>query len=62
MTADLAMPKAGVETSRVRSKQWGLSMRMVEGYNINTDQMPTRIDLLGGCALLQARFGVRAAA
>lgn len=59
VSADLKMPKAGVETSRIRSKQWGISLRMVEGYDISTDQMPTRIDFLCGAALLQARFGVR---
>jgi hypothetical protein len=57
--ADLKKPNAGCEATVVRSKELGLSIRMVEQYQIGTDQMPTRLDILIGAATLQARLAVR---
>jgi len=57
--ADLKKPSAGCEATVVRSKELGLSIRMVEQYQIGTDQSPTRLDVLIGAATLQARLAVR---
>ena len=57
--ADLAKPGAGAEATSVRSKQFGISIRMVEQYQIGTDQNPSRLDILIGAATVQARGGCR---
>ncbi len=57
--ADLIKPSAGCEATIVRSKAFGFSIRMVEQYQIGTDQNPTRLDMLIGAATLQARLAVR---
>jgi hypothetical protein len=57
--ADLIKPGAGAESTTVRSKALGLSIRMVEQYQIGTDQNPSRLDILIGAATLQARLAVR---
>lgn len=57
--ADLVRPGAGAQATSVRSKALGISIRMVEQYQIGTDQMPTRLDILIGAATLQARLACR---
>lgn len=57
--ADLAQPGAGAKSSTVRSKEYGISIRMVEQYQIATDQNPSRLDILIGAATLQARLACR---
>lgn len=57
--ADLAKPGAGAKASVVRSKSAGISIRMVEQYQIGTDQNPSRLDILIGAATLQARLACR---
>lgn len=57
--ADLIKPGAGADSTVVRSKALGFSIRMVEQYQIGTDQMPTRLDILIGAATLQARLACR---
>jgi hypothetical protein len=57
--ADLSKPSAGCEASTVRSKALGISIRMVEQYQIGTDQNPSRLDILIGAATLQARLAAR---
>ncbi len=57
--ADLKKPSAGAEASVVRSKELGISIRMVEQYQIATDQNPSRLDILIGAATLQARLACR---
>lgn len=57
--ADLAKPGAGAESTEVRSKELGFSFRMVEQYQIGTDQTPTRLDCLIGAATIQARLACR---
>jgi len=57
--ADLIQPGAGAKSSTVRSKQWGISIRMVEQYQIATDQNPSRLDILIGAATVQARLAAR---
>jgi hypothetical protein len=48
--ADLIRPTAGAEAASVRSKQWGISIRWVEQFQILTDQNPSRLDILIGAA------------
>jgi hypothetical protein len=57
--ADLMKPGAGAQATTVRSKQAGVAIRMVEQYQIGTDQNPSRLDILIGAATLQARLAVR---
>lgn len=57
--ADLVQPGAGARSTTVRSKQWGISIRMVEQYQIATDQNPSRLDILIGAATVQARLACR---
>jgi hypothetical protein len=57
--ADLIRPGAGAEATVVRSKAAGISIRMVEQYQIATDQNPSRLDILIGAATLQARLAAR---
>jgi hypothetical protein len=57
--ADLKKPSAGCEATTVRSKQFGFSIRMVEQYQIGTDQNPSRLDILIGAATVQARLAAR---
>lgn len=57
--ADLVKPGAGAKASVARSKQYGFSVRMVEQYQIGSDQNPSRLDILIGAATLQARLAAR---
>ncbi|HYX82163.1 MAG TPA: P22 phage major capsid protein family protein [Gemmatimonadales bacterium] len=57
--ADLKKPGAGAEATTVRSKAQGLAIRMVEQYQIATDQNPSRLDILIGAATIQARLACR---
>lgn len=57
--ADLAKPGAGAEATSVRSKALGFSIRMVQQYQIGTDQNPSRLDILIGAATLQPRLACR---
>jgi hypothetical protein len=58
-SADLSTPSGGAKSSFVRSKQYGISIRWVEQYDILNDQNPSRFDILIGPATLQARLAVR---
>lgn len=57
--ADLFKPDAGCKATVVRSKALGFSLRMVEQYQIGTDQNPSRLDMLIGAATVQARLAAR---
>jgi hypothetical protein len=57
--ADLIRPGAGARATTVRSRQWGIAIRMVEQYQIATDQNPSRLDILIGAATVQARLACR---
>lgn len=57
--ADMIKPGAGAKASVARSKQYNFSIRMVEQYQIGSDQNPTRLDMLIGAATLQARLASR---
>ena len=58
-TADLIMPQ-GVDFS-AREVWQNLSMRVVRQYDINTDKMPTRIDVLYGYKCIRPQLAVRIA-
>ena len=57
--ADMIKPGAGAESTTVRSKAFGFNIRMVEQYQIGTDQNVSRLDMLIGAATLQARLAAR---
>ncbi len=56
-TADLVMPN-GVDFA-AREVMDGISMRIVRQYDINTDQIPARIDVLYGYKTLRPEHAVR---
>jgi hypothetical protein len=53
-TADLELPRGVHEAARETLD--GISMRMVTGYNITSDQFLTRLDILYGFALLRPEW------
>ncbi len=57
--ADLIKPSAGATSTTVRSKSLGFAIRMVQQYQIGTDQNPSRLDILLGWATIQARLACR---
>jgi len=56
-TADLVMPE-GVDFS-AREVYEGLSMRVVRQYDINSDSLPCRVDVLYGFKTLRAQLAAR---
>lgn len=58
-TADMELPRGVHMADRVTSKRSGISMRAVQAYDINTDQMPLRLDVLYGWAATRPEFAVR---
>jgi hypothetical protein len=58
--ADLESPLPGAESSRKSDRDAGISMRWVTQYNIQTNQIPRRIDSCGGVACVLPYFAIRA--
>ena len=58
-TADLIMPKSVIEGERIRSKKLGLSIRMITFYDGINDREVTRLDVLGGWAVLRPELACR---
>lgn len=59
-TADLPLPTGGVVAAfRAVDKSLGISLRVVQAYDINTDKMPVRIDVLYGWATLRNEMACR---
>jgi hypothetical protein len=54
-TADLEMPTSGV-VEAARAEFDGISLRMITGYNITTDQLITRMDILYGYAAIRPEW------
>ena len=54
-TADLEIP-GGVDFA-ARENYEGISMRIIRAYSIGTDQLPCRVDILGGFAALRSELG-----
>jgi hypothetical protein len=59
VSADLVAPTAGARATFVRAKAYGFSLRMMEQYQIQTDQNPSRLDILCGAAPIQPRLACR---
>jgi hypothetical protein len=60
-TADLLLPGGVDMAARKRNSNLNVSMRMVRAYDINTDRLPARIDVLGGWATLRPELACRIA-
>jgi hypothetical protein len=59
-TVDLALPQGGtVFAKRIRSKQLGIPMRLIQWYNGNSDSSLFRLDILAGAALQRENFAAR---
>jgi hypothetical protein len=61
-TADLELPEGVHFAGRASDKQVGLSLRVVRQYTINSDSIPTRVDVLYGWAPLYPELACRVAA
>lgn len=57
--ADLPLPGGVDMAARVTDDQLGMSMRLVRAYDINSDQFPCRIDVLGGWTTLYPELACR---
>lgn len=57
---DLPANLPGANSKRVSDKETGISMRWVEQYNIHSDQLPRRVDTLGGVSVVEPAFAIRA--
>jgi len=58
--ADMVLPTGGViMAERKSSDQLGLSMRYIKAYDINTDRLPGRFDVLYGWATLYGETACR---
>jgi hypothetical protein len=60
--ADLELPEGVHFAGRASDKDVGLSIRVVRQYTINTDAIPTRLDVLYGWAPLYGELSCRVAA
>lgn len=58
-TVDMELPKGVHMAQRVTSKASGISLRAVQAYDINSDQMPLRLDILYGWAATYPELAVR---
>jgi hypothetical protein len=58
--ADLPVKLPGAVAGRFNSKVDKISMRYVEQFNIQTDQLPRRLDSIGGVACIIPSFALRA--
>lgn len=57
--ADLSDPVGGAKATFARSRDWGISIRFVQQYAIDSDQNGNRMDILFGAAPLQPRLACR---
>ncbi len=58
--ADLPVKLAGAVAGRFNSKMDKVSFRYVDQYSIQTDQLPRRMDSIGGVAVILPYFALRA--
>ena len=58
--ADLPARLAGAVAGRKNDAEAKISMRYVDQYNIQTDQLPRRLDSIGGVATILPYFALRA--
>lgn len=59
--ADLILPEGVDRAARVSDKQLGISIRLVRQYDINTDRLPCRTDVLYGTTTTYAEMACRIA-
>lgn len=59
VTADLAKPAGGARSERIRSKARGMTLRMAETWDVQTDQNITRLDSLVGFKTVREEWAVR---
>lgn len=59
--ADLLLPRGVHAADRVSDKQLGVSVRLVEAYDINQDRLPCRTDVLYGFAPIYPELACRLA-
>jgi hypothetical protein len=59
--ADLLLPRGVHAADRVSDKQLGVSIRLVEAYDINQDRLPCRTDVLYGFAPVYPELACRLA-
>lgn len=59
--ADLLLPNGVHVRERVSDKQLGVSIRLIEAYDINQDRVPTRTDVLYGYAPIYPELACRLA-
>lgn len=57
--ADLANPVAGAKATFARSRDWGISIRFTQQWDITNDQNGNRMEILFGAAPLQPRLACR---
>lgn len=57
--ADLVLPRGVDMASRASDKETGLSIRAIRAYDINSDAMPLRLDILYGWATLYQELACR---
>lgn len=57
--ADLLMPRGVHMASRISDDQLGISLRMVQAYDINNDLLPCRLDVLYGYATIYPELACR---
>jgi P22 coat protein - gene protein 5 len=58
-SADLPLPNGVHAAYRISDDDSGLSIRAIQSYDIQTDQMPLRLDLLGGWQTLRNELACR---
>ena len=58
-SADLPLPNGVHAAYRVADDEANMSMRVIQAYDIQTDQMPLRVDVLGGWAALRTELASR---
>lgn len=56
---DLPSPLPGAVSGRMNDKETGIAMRYVDQYNIQTDQLPRRVDTMGGVAAIRPVYAIR---
>lgn len=56
---DLPADLPGAKVKRVSDRETGISLRWAEQWNIQTDQLPRRVDTLGGVACVEPAFALR---
>ncbi len=57
--ADMELPEGVHFAARARDEESGLSIRIVRAYDINSDQIPCRLDILYGLAAFRPEWACR---